>query len=293
MSDRLRNFSPVEYQKVMLEAGSLKHFAIYLNITTDQARTLMSKYSVKLPFDYVRSLDLDFIMIRLAIHGSFKTLAKEFGVSRSFLVKHIRQKKAGAKEYEAQPRFTKTDFIKEVERIGTIALMARIYNCTETHLRKYATRFEIKLSSLLDYSDSGYSNAKGRRAEEYLRDKRSSVTRDLNDILGSKADYDLDDDIFKRINVKSSKPYKYKAKARKGKRYWKFSTRGASKADVFALLFMDDKEESYQYVMYVSAKSVVDLGKKTITISDDNLEVMDIDSIHFIDLDEGRTQIDE
>jgi len=291
-SEELRRFTPDEYQQIMLDQRSQKGFAIFLNISTEEAKKIMSKYKVKLPPDYVRSLDVDYIIERTIIHGSFNTAAKEFGVSRSFLTKILQQKKTLSTYYEAKPRWTKTVFEKEIKRIGSVSLMARVYKCTESHVRKYAASLKVNLSESLDYDDTGFANAKGRRAELLFKEKRVTVTRDCNETLGSKAEYDFDDKIFSRINVKSSQIYKYKAQARKGKFYWKFSTKGCKNADVFALLFMDNKE-NHLHTMYVSAESVAALGKQTITIDSDHLASQDINSIHIIDLNEENTQIDE
>jgi len=293
MAHKLLEFKPDEYQQIMLEVKSQKHFAKFLGISEDQAKEIIRKQKVLFPPEYVRAQTEEYLIERLMIHGSFQKLAGELGVSRAFLLKHLQKLKVPSKFYEAKPRFTKTVFEEEIKRIGSVRMMARIHQTTEAHIRQRAGTLGLNLAELIDATTSGYNTGKGARAEELFEEQRASVEYSMNKTNGSQAPYDFKDTIFGKVNVKASKSYSYKAKSRAKKKYWKFSTKGCKNADVFALMFFDDKHQKHLYTMFVTAESIVGLDKKTITIDEDTVKPVDINSISHVDLTDDMSSIEE
>ena len=125
---------------------------------------------------------------------------------------------------------------------------------TETELREAAVKLQVNLGELLDWSSSNHSNAKGRRAElDFSTLYAESVEEDRNLTEGSQAAYDFKMKDGDRVNVKSSRAYRFTAKTRrKAPYYWKFSTSGAGLCDKFALMFYDEKMERLLFCKLVN-----------------------------------------
>jgi len=110
-----------------------------------------------------------------------------------------------------------------------------------------------KLEHLLRYDFSNHNNAKGRRAETYWSSLEGErVLEDCNVTQGSQADFDFRHTDYGRVNVKSSKAYKYTSGTRKGNPlYWKISTSGLQKADYVGIVLYDTGRRNPLHVFNV------------------------------------------
>lgn len=149
-----------------------------------------------------------------------------------------------------------------LQRYSSIRLATRMWNIdhnfspemTEGKLRLLAEEYKLNLGTLLDWSISSHSNAKGRRAENDFMLWRGSehILEDMNVTEGSQAGYDVKDSVYGNVNVKSSRAFKLKAQTRKDSPfYWKFSCSSIEKADHVALMFYDMTMETLLAVQVV------------------------------------------
>lgn len=192
------------------------------------------------PTEWVRIQTRDQISSRLIKEGSIDGAAKYYGVSPSFLKSILGP---GFSTIEEKPVTAEL-----VERYGSVRLTARMTGVTEGRVRAFVKA--NKLEPLLKYDFSNHNNGKGRRAEVYWASlEGEKVTEDCNVTMGSQADYDFVHSDLGKVNVKSSKAYRYTAKTRaKNPYYWKFSAKSLEKADSVALVLYDSKMQSPLHV---------------------------------------------
>lgn len=238
------NLTRGEHQELVLMVGSKKEWATYLGLDPTQARLIWNEFKLKSPTEYTRTLTNGDLQNLVLSHRSVAKAADYLGVSESFLLMLMEER------YIYWPATDQTDSLKwsveeckaHFEKYRSVRFVARIFKRTEGHIRKEVLRLGLEISTMIDYAHGDHSNAKGRRAElDFARMRGEHILRDLNQEVGPQADWDFDDDNLGKVNVKSSRMYRYRAKTRRGAPdFWKFSTRGVGKCDVLALLFYDN-----------------------------------------------------
>lgn len=250
-----KDFSTQELQQIVCMVGSKRELGTYLALTPKDLNQLWKERVLMTPAENARSLSLTALAGMVGRFSSIEGLASFLGVSRATLLGIFKGKSAGL--------MWKWDFYEKdvIERYlgkyGTVRLAARMMtvasgyevNVTETKLREAAVKLQVNLGELLDWSSSNHSNAKGRRAElDFKTLQGELVEEDCNLTGGSQASYDFKMKNGERVNVKSSRAYRFTAKTRrKAPYYWKFSTAGAGLCDLFALMFYDEKMERLLY----------------------------------------------
>lgn len=245
-----KNLDRETLQQIVLMTGSKKGLGEYLNLDSKELERVWRSYLLKTPAVYAFGLTKDEILFLLSVLKTQTRVANHLGISEATLKEVIK---------ETLPKRLFSESTKEkveqyIENYKSIKLAVRMMNLhsnwsldmTESKLRALAEEHEIDLGALLDWSQSAHSNGKGRRAElDFIKWRAGKVLEDKNKTEGSQADYDVLDERFGKVNVKSSRAFKFKAKTRKDRPfYWKFSCGGIEKADRVALMFYDEKMEN-------------------------------------------------
>lgn len=256
-----------EYQQLVLLTRSKKEFGTYLGITQKQVSVIWKQHSLLSPTDWWRSLTLDTQYEMLAEEGSYKKLATRVGCSTATLRTSLITRPGVTFGY------TEEDMISDLKKYKSVKLTARCTGYRESDIRAFAKERDINLMKYLDYSFGDNANAKGRRAELDFKEMRGlHILIDCNEVDGSQADTDFVDGEFGRVNVKSSKMYKYKAKTRRDSPYyWKYSTSGLEKSDYAIVLCYDEKMETLLGTRIVAVTPEV-VAKKTQTLLKEELE---------------------
>jgi len=230
-------------QSMVLKLGSKKALGTFLGIGTQELNELWSKRNLKSPGAHLKELDSQDIYLRVVIDGTTEKAAKSLGVSKSTLIKELRRR-------IDLPRSHGIKLWVAMREGKSISMATHLYNLeNDTALSESAIREMASSQGLKpewDFSD--HSTGKGRRAElEYKKIRGDQIKRDLNEEGDTRAPYDFDDLERGRVNVKSSRAYKYKSRSRRGKKYWKFSTRGRDAADYFALMAYDESGKTLSH----------------------------------------------
>lgn len=258
-----------EIQSIWFELKTKKAMqAFFGHLFTTVVVPLVKAGKVEKPTDYVKRMPDVAFNAHLARCGTFKNMAKEFGVSVAFI-------RAKHKEVWHSTRLTNKEFLLAgLERLGSVRMFCRIYNIKESEVRSIAKENEINLAPFLNWEFGDYAANRGRRAEVWWKEQRGDlVLRDLNETDSSQADYDFDDASWGRVNVKSSKQYKFKARCRrKEPYYWTFSTSAVEKCDVVVIVFYDRSFENALGWAMIPAEHVLALGKKTFTVKSVTME---------------------
>jgi len=253
-----------EHQELVLMTGSRKAWAVYLGIDEKEARALWNELELMTPAQWFRSKPRQDQAAMLVKCGSYKKLGQYLHLSISFLQKEmqIRSEHEPWDGKEAESLF---------ERYKSVQLVARIQDMAPTEVRRRIKALGMDLNKLTDYSDGGHANAKGRRAEEDFATLRATkIIEDLNVSIGPHAEYDFDDADMGRVNVKSSKRYKYRARSRAADPfYWKMSCRGKTECDYLVLLAYDEGGASLQGVAVFKSVDVDSMS--TVTVQSDQL----------------------
>ena len=252
----MMDLTPDEHQKLVLMCGSKKDWQTYLGLDDSTARSTWTSLALKSPADYVRSLSRETILLGLARHGSTAKTATHLGVSESFLTNDLR-----TRFREISPVvliWTVVECVESFEKYRSVKLVSRMTGATETQIRKKVEELGLELTQLIDYSFGGNSNAKGRRAElDYAKRREGNILEDKNLTEGSQANWDFDDAKYGRVNVKSSRRYKFKAKTRKDSpHFWKLSCGGIEKCDFIACLLYDDQMNILLGVKMIASKDM-------------------------------------
>lgn len=257
-----------ELQEIVLMVKSRKAWATYLGLERKEAEALWNTNGLKTPVEYVRGLGILEILERIAEEGSVKRAAKYFGVSEAFLKTKITTR--------GNMLTAPSDAVDAVKRYKSITLATRFLNkpsevakLSEAQVRKLCKEGGYEPAQLVDYTHSNHEVGKGRRAELDWRDLRGThIVRDLNLETGSQADYDFDDKILSRVNVKSSKMHRFKAMTRGKQAFWKFSSQGKDKADVLVCMCYGASEELVGWTYRLPNE----IGMNSFQITADELE---------------------
>jgi len=266
------DLTPEEHQQLVLMVGSKKEWQTYLGLTDPQSRSTWIELKLKSPADYVRSLTTELITQLLAVEGSYTKLAPKLGVSDSFLKAEIKSRCPSW--FNGDPKWELEECIELFDRYRSVKLISHMTSFSETQIRKAVNALDLDISLLIDYSFGGNSNAKGRRAElEWAQTRGNNILADRNLIDGSQADWDFDDAEFGKVNVKSSRRYKYKAQTRKASpHFWKISCSGIEKCDyVAAMLYSDDMQTLIGMKMIPTAQMPL---TKSLVLLKEHIEVV-------------------
>jgi hypothetical protein len=231
-----------EHQELVLMLGSRKEWMIYLGLDTKTGARLWTQLGLSVPTAWFRNLGSPEQLALLVKHGSTARLAAHIGVSEAFL-KSEYGKVSGTPKKILIDNWTEERCAELFERYRSVRFVARMLGVTEAQLRKGVEGLGLDITTLIDYSFGANSNAKGRRAElEFAEMEKEHILGDRNLIDGSQASYDFDHALYKRVNVKSSRCWRFKAKTRKDDpEFWKISTRGAANADYLVAMCYDEK----------------------------------------------------
>lgn len=164
--------------------------------------------------------------------------------------------------------WTREELLAGMERYKSVRFLAHVKGVSEGLVRACAKEHDVELAELIDYSFGDNSNSKGRRAElEYAKMRGPSrILEDKNLTDGSQARWDFDDAFYGKVNVKSSKRYKYRAETRKDDPfYWKISTTGAEEADYLICMCYDDAMMTLLGVFILDANNVGESNTYTIS----------------------------
>lgn len=216
------------------------------------------------PLTWIRSKSREEQLELLAKSGSLARLAERLGCSESAL----------RPIYMGEPvkeLFISTEeIITLFDRYGSVRAVAFFLDVRESLLRKHVALLGLEITGLIDYSLGENSNAKGRRAELDFAERREAlVLEDLNKTQGSQAPYDFKDGLLGRVNVKSSREFRYTAQCRQDSpKYWKFSTRGCDSADFLVCLCYDRRMENLVGFALVTSERARGLGTITLRLED-------------------------
>ena len=252
-----------EYQQLVVMLGSKKALGKFLGLKAEELNLLWKEKNLTSPLNWIRSKGREFLLETVAFHGSIERAAKYLNVSSSSLRKELAFKKN-------EISWTREEFLSDIEKYKSVRFMARVKNCTELHIRNSAKELKIDLPAVVDFSFGGSQNSKGRRAElDYLALREEKVLKDLNVEEGSQAPYDFEDSELGKVNVKSSKRFKYTAQSRsKDPYYWKFSTKGWEAADLLVCLCYDERMSTLLGFVVVETKGPRGINSVAFTSED-------------------------
>lgn len=233
-----------EHQQLVFLSGSRTNWRIYMGLNEPDGDKLWNKLGLQAPVEYIRAQTQSWLHKILAEHGSYQKAADHYGVSASFL------KSRFATDRTDTP--TNEMIVGAVKRFKSIAFAARMLNARPNYkklspaaIRKACVAAGEDPALLVDYAFSNHEAGKGRRAElDFLaiREKQEIQADDMNLIEGSQAEYDVLDQKLGRVNVKSSRAHRFKARSRGKQRFWKFSAHGKENCDVLiCMCYEDDK----------------------------------------------------
>lgn len=259
----------MEHQELVLMLGSKKGWQTFLGLDDRTARSTWIDLALKAPTDYARSMEAG-ELAKVVLSMGHDRAAAHMGMSGSALKTILIEK--GLAQRTAKPELDREALIEHLTRLGSIRFVARLLQTTEGHVRAEATRHELDPRLLIDYSTGNNSNAKGRRAElDFIDLRGAKITADRNLIDGSQADWDVDDADLGKVNVKSSKRYRFKARTRKdAPDYWKHSLSGGEKCDHFVLMCYCPRGETLEGIMVLAASNSP--GGRTITVTRSQLD---------------------
>lgn len=261
---KFETLTPPEIQEIFFELKSLKSMKSFFGekFITVVGPLLEARLVLK-PTQYIASMSKDVFLSTLATCGSFRDMASRFGVSSAFI-------RAKHRIWLAEPEklLSREALISELERLGSVRMLCRIKQLKESWVRRLAKEYGLNISQYLTYSFGQSEVARGRRAELWWKQIRGdSILKDLNEEEGSQADYDFDDKVWGKVNVKSSHRYRFKARCRRAAKFhWCFSSASVQKCDKVVLVFYDEKFENPLCWGVVSSQQVLSLGKKTLTV---------------------------
>ena len=241
----VKDWSQGELQGIVCMTGSKKAFGIYLGVEGRELEQLWKKGELKSPTQYLWSLSANDLMKLTFRLGSWRKAAEYLGVSDTTYKKRVMEKYGAA----ILPREGWEDEVEELlKKYGTIKFTARVLRVSEKEIRGWMERHGKSTLEVLGTPDSKYSADKGRRAELHAMAWRGdNVIEDLNVTQGTHASADFLDKQLCRVNVKSSREFKYKSQSRKGVRYWKFSTAGLDNCDTVLLVLYDKNGENPEF----------------------------------------------
>jgi len=222
-----------EYQKLVLMLGSKKALGTYLGLDPKQTDELWRSKSLMSPLTWIKSKTREEQLEMLAKKGSLAKLAESIGCSDSAL------RPIFMGEPVRELDWTEEFLLEQFEKYRSVRLVAHIHDVNDSLIRKCVEKYELEIADLIDYTVGANSVNKGRRAElDFARLRGSLVTEDKNLTQGSQADYDFDDSVLGRVNVKSSRQYRYRAQTRKDDPlFWKISGKAANCDTIVAMCY--------------------------------------------------------
>jgi hypothetical protein len=253
-----------ELQKLVLMTGSKTDLGTYLGLDPKATDQLWKLHNLMTPLTWLREQSRTEQLELLARAGSLEALAKKIGASEAGL----RPIYMGEPTRELDWDLDHT--LAQFERYRSVKLVAHMNDTRESLVRKVVEKHELELATLIDYSFGGTSNAKGRRAElDFAALRAHAIKEDLNLTKGSQAEYDFDDLFLGRVNVKSSREYRFRARTRReNPRFYKFSTSGHENCDRFVCLCYDAKMQELLGVYVIQAQAAKHTKTITITAKD-------------------------
>lgn len=233
------NLSKHEHQQLVLMCGSKAAWQTYLGLADAEARSLWKTMGLLSPTEWVRMQSQGVLVDTVVWKGSIKVAAKWMGVSESFL-KNLVGPQVKERQESVQS-WTEDEALSLFERYRTVRFVARMKNLTETEVRRRVEALGLELTDIATYDEGGNSTNKGRRAElEFARMRGDCIVQDMNVTDGPTAKFDFLDSKLGRVNVKSSRQWRYKAKTRRSAPdFWKVSTAGVANADHLVLMCYD------------------------------------------------------
>lgn len=241
-------FTKSELQIIILTLN-VDGFAKFFSLSREEAIRRIRTIELKLPTEWVRELSLNNLMREICNFGSIAAFAKAHSVSSYFVKSCYRglsdgsgmeQSCAGDAVLEG---IQKDVLEKELKRVGSFRLLARLMYVKESALRCRAQKLGIEHLKLISPFDSGFESGKGRRAELIYKDLRGqNILLDMNE-SDPHAPYDFHDIEYGKVNVKSSRKYEYESKKRQmgGPYYWKFGVTGIKDCESIVLMCMDER----------------------------------------------------
>lgn len=264
------DLTQTEYQKLVLMVGSKKDLGTYLGLDTKATDQLWRTMDLKTPLTWLRDQPRETQLEMLAKAGSLKVLAKKLSCSEAAL------RPIYIGEPTRELNWDLEFLLEQFERYKSVRFVAYMNEVNESLVRKEIDRYELDLGDIIDYSFGDNSNSKGRRAEmEYAKLRGENILEDKNKTAGSQAEYDFDDKELGRVNVKSSRQYKYRAKTRKENPFfWKFSSSGWSTTDKLVCMCYDEKMQTLMGVFIIDAADAK--HSKTLTITAREMKEPDV-----------------
>lgn len=252
------NWTQTELQTLVLTTGSKKAFGDYLGLDAKATDQLWRAYGLMAPTEWLRAQPISTLTDLLFQHGSFAGVATYTGTSeatvkRVFQTAHFGQE---PKKIFVEPAIVKQYLEKyKSARLAARMITSQLGRFTEGDLRKTAKEQGWDTSTLLDYTFSNHSNAKGRRAELIFKSIRGDrVLEDLNVTGGSQAPADFRDRELGIVNVKSSRRYKYRESPRQNDPfYYKFSTAGREAANFLYFICLDEHGREMDHHFHLPA----------------------------------------
>lgn len=219
---------------ILFRRKSVKDMARILGLSQSKTYQYMRQEGFQTGKESLKGLSQVELVACVAIHGSFKAVAKCFACSEAF-VKNLCRAAVGGPSLS--PGIYTPGFVQEKwDRTGSVALTAILLAVSETDFRAYVKKHNLVKPDCIDVC-TALSHQFGRKAEVDFRQFRE-LGLDMDRTYGDpNHPYDIDDHIFKRVNVKGSNVAKYKSRRMEDKEYWKFDLKGADDCDWFALMF--------------------------------------------------------
>lgn len=269
---------PHEIQAIYFELKNQKAMRAFFGEFYEKVvEPLLKSGEVKKPTDYVAGLSPDSFMEQLANYDGSKGMARQYGVSVAFIRNLWRQYSLSEPTKVIGP-FTRELLVEGLERYGSVRMLCRLKSVKESEVRKVAKEAGLELAPYLNFEFGNYEVNRGRRAELYWKGQRGvSILRDLNESDSSQSDYDFDDAIYGKVNVKSSKRYRFRSKCRRNSPYfWTFSCNAIEKCDHVVFVLYDAVFENPIGWSVVKSEALRTLGKKTFTVKSEGLGQPDV-----------------
>jgi hypothetical protein len=261
------NLTAYQHQQLVLMMKGRVGWEKFLGLDQDrkEAHRLWAEMKLLPPVHYARQLGRESVTAMLAEHGSWEALAKYLAVSVSFLT-GLYKRSLGDEELN----LSSDAAIEMLETTKNIDLAARLLRTTPTKLRNLLEKEGFDLYTLTDMSWSTFSSGKGRKAENEFQARYPEATSQ-NKAAGPTAAFDFTHPEMGRVNVKSSRRWRYRATTRKGNpEFWKISLSGIKECDTIYALLYDERYESiigHAVIPAVPAVPGRSLGLKTLTIT--------------------------
>lgn len=251
-----------ELQQAIFMCGSMTAFYQWLGISASDGRKFVVASGLKSPFDWLREQSSEGLCRLVAELGSIDAVSERYGCSPAFLKSLIAQrlerpsKLAVMKAEELQ---------KEIERVGSVRLLAYILGETESKIRRALEEAGIAIPRSISYEGTKFSNGKGRTAELLFKSLRGpNILRDLNLDESNQADIDFEDAFFGAVDVKGSQQHR----RANGDRYWKFSVEYSPTCRHYAFMCMNQGFDKMEWWFVLDSSFFKSKAKFTFTVEE-------------------------